>query len=1045
MLPSERWCRYALVACTVLGLLALARAAGASLTIDEAEGGDRQVLELMLAGDYRKALGAAQGVLAARQAGAGPEDPAVAAALIQLAQVREAAGDYAGMAQPAARAEAILSKRGDRPAGVARALLLQAQVRLWRGDLVEAGALARRAAALGRDAPAVAAEAGRRLGEIQLAAGDFETAENTCLEAGAKVGEQDIERARADLCTADAYVRKGFARLAPKTLQQASVTLAGALGDEHPESARALVRLADYYARTGEARRGERLFARAIELLERALGPQSRFVAEAGARLADLHHLAGEDAQAGPLYEKAYAAARQGLGDGDPDVAARGLNLAHFEACARGNFARAAELGAEAAAIEERALGSAHPEVGKALGELAQWQLASGDGGAAVRTLVRANDIIDRDLGRLLGLGSEAQKRVNSDYARWLTNLTVSLHLVAAPDDLEAARLALRTVLRRKGRVLDAMAGDLLEIRSELTPADLKLLRELGEARAAVAATEIGRVRRGSDGREGGTNGIDAHFVVGLFSRKLSDLEGQLGARSRALAGKLQPVEVGQVAQALPEGHALVEIVHFRPAKVRARRGEERHGAARYGAYVLHPDGTLDWADLGPAAPIDALVGRFRQLIVARSPETRQLARELDAALLRPLRPLLRGARSLFVSLDGQLHLLPLAALVDENGALQLETYAITYVTSGRDLLRFGRPAPAGGPPVIVAAPDFDAGAQGGAVPAAGAGSEGEGGGRGAMVDLTRMRFPPLPGTAEEAAALSSLVEGASVLTGAQASETALLAARGPRVLHVATHGFFLADRQGGLAGSRGLVLEETDAGAPQPARKLVELGEPLLRSGLALRGANAVWGYLGGGDDGLLTALEAASLDLYGTRLVVLSACETGIGEVGNGEGVYGLRRALAIAGAQTQVMSLWKVDDEATRDLMIAYYRGLAQGGGRAEALRQAQLAFLAERARAHPYFWAAFIASGDPRSLKGNPVVPRLTREPPHYEPPPVRLPPGTGGCGCRTGGRAPAPACWPLVAVLLAAGAARRAGCKLASRARRRYAAGRGAPS
>ncbi|MBA3242699.1 MAG: CHAT domain-containing protein, partial [Acidobacteria bacterium] len=143
-----------------------------------------------------------------------------------------------------------------------------------------------------------------------------------------------------------------------------------------------------------------------------------------------------------------------------------------------------------------------------------------------------------------------------------------------------------------------------------------------------------------------------------------------------------------------------------------------------------------------------------------------------------------------------------------------------------------------------------------------------------------------------------------------------------------------------------------------------------------------------GEGEDGILTALEAAGLDLWGTRLVVLSACETGLGEVKNGEGVYGLRRALVLAGSETQLMSLWQVSDAGTRDLMTAYYARLENGDGRTEALRQVQLAMLrgenlsagggqrglamsgatAKAKLSHPYFWAAFIPSGAWTNMDG-----------------------------------------------------------------------------
>ena len=158
-------------------------------------------------------------------------------------------------------------------------------------------------------------------------------------------------------------------------------------------------------------------------------------------------------------------------------------------------------------------------------------------------------------------------------------------------------------------------------------------------------------------------------------------------------------------------------------------------------------------------------------------------------------------------------------------------------------------------------------------------------------------------------------------------------------MLHIASHGFF-----------------RPDAAAPAE--------NPLLRSGLALAGANR----RDARDDGMLTALEASALNLWGTKLVTLSACDTGLGEVRNGEGVYGLRRAIVLAGAETLVMSLWPVSDYITRRTMTSYYTGLRAGLGRGEALRQAKLAMLARKGLQHPFYWASFIQSGEWASLDG-----------------------------------------------------------------------------
>jgi hypothetical protein len=208
----------------------------------------------------------------------------------------------------------------------------------------------------------------------------------------------------------------------------------------------------------------------------------------------------------------------------------------------------------------------------------------------------------------------------------------------------------------------------------------------------------------------------------------------------------------------------------------------------------------------------------------------------------------------------------------------------------------------------------------------------------------SRAVFTPLPGTASEARDIEGLLGNATVLTGERATEAAVKALDGPSILHVATHGFFLP-RPFAAGRSAGPAVEEG--------------GSPLLRSGLAFAGANVGSGETG--DDGILTALEAAGLRLSGTKLVVLSACDTGVGEVTVGEGVYGLRRALVLAGSESQVMSLWPVSDEGTRELMAAFYRALREGSGRTEGLRSAQLGLLANPDRAHPFYWASFILSG------------------------------------------------------------------------------------
>jgi CHAT domain-containing protein len=408
-----------------------------------------------------------------------------------------------------------------------------------------------------------------------------------------------------------------------------------------------------------------------------------------------------------------------------------------------------------------------------------------------------------------------------------------------------------------------------------------------------------------------------------------------------------------------------VEFFVYRHFNARAKAGE-RYGSPRYVAYVVRRQGAARWVELGEQAAIDATVTRLRAALRdRRRSDVKPLARAADKKVMRPVRRLLGQTTNVFLAPDGALNLLPFAALADETGRYLIERYSFSYLTSGRDLLRLEIKQPNKQSALVVANPDFGEDAKAGTAqerilkyrPGVKAAADGS-------VPLSEFYFPPLQGTAGEASALKMMMADAKLLTQAQATETALKQVSSPRILHIATHGFFLEGQPSPTG--EGRLLRPTGITSTNNRTE-----NPLLRSGLALAGANLQKG--GDGEDGILTAQEAAGLDLWGTKLVVLSACDTGVGEVKTGEGVYGLRRALVLAGSETQVMSLWPVSDAGTRDLMIGYYKRLLTGEGRTQALRQTQLEMLNRKDRgspnySHPYFWASFIQSGEWANLEG-----------------------------------------------------------------------------
>jgi CHAT domain-containing protein len=327
---------------------------------------------------------------------------------------------------------------------------------------------------------------------------------------------------------------------------------------------------------------------------------------------------------------------------------------------------------------------------------------------------------------------------------------------------------------------------------------------------------------------------------------------------------------------------------------------------------------------------------------------------------------LLAGHTRLFLAPDGDLTRVPFAALPGPGGRYLIDDYHLSYVTTGRDLLRHGAARPCDPrPPLVVADPDFDLAAS----PSPAVGDPAAFDGQSRDLERSGLAFRPLPGTRREGEKIAELLQ-VEPLMGDRALESTIKGHPSPGILHIATHGFFLPSLE--VDREREGEREAAWAQAEGSSRGFLGAGaeNPLLRSGLALAGANVRLrrGALPAeAEDGILNGEDVLGLDLLDNELTVLSACETALGDVLVGDGVHGLCRAFAIAGARTLVMSLWKVPDLHTRELMEDFYRRVLDGRPRADALREAQSAM---KARAPALLnWGAFICQGDPGPLQGN----------------------------------------------------------------------------
>jgi CHAT domain-containing protein/Tfp pilus assembly protein PilF len=695
------------------------------------------------------------------------------------------------------------------------------------------------------------------------------------------------------------------------------------LGDKHPEYATDLNNLGMLYFSKRNFERAEPLLQQALAIRRAALGDEHPATANSLHNLGVLYGSMGEYARAEPLYQRALAIFRAVLGEEHPDVSLTLQNLAAL-CVATKRYAQAMAFMQEAVAVDSRM-------IGRVFAGCSESQRM-----AFLRTLQRS-------------------------FAAYLT--LVRWHF---SDSLEKVQDSLDLVLRRKALAAEALAAQRDAVLGGRYPSLSPSLQELARLRTQIAQKTLSGP---------GPEGAIAHrqLLEEWVTRK-EELEADLARQipEMSLTQRLERAGRDEVAKAISPGAVLIELVRYDGFSF-------TFGwlSARYLAFVL-PAGALEelqMVDLGQAEPIDEMIAGFRAAHTGSGRDAKRVqpqiaagmsdGTELRKAVFDPLVAAFGDRKRLLFAPDGDLLQLPFEALPMDDGRHPIDEYRISYLSTGRDLLRFGAAsAVQSNAPLVAADPDFDLGS--GLANTAGV-DEGPGGRQSRDLDRGSLRFERLPGTRREGEQVAALLNVEPWLEGA-ALEARLKACQSPRILHIATHGFFLPDQERDPSGELPEEQPIGGQGSGQRAELLRQgLENPLLRSGLALAGANT-WlqekPLPAEAEDGLLTAEDVSGLDLLATELVVLSACDTGLGEVRVGEGVFGLRRAFVLAGARTLVMSLWKVPDKETQELMVDFYQRLLRGEPRAEALRGAQLAM--KKKHHDPFCWGAFICQGDPGPL-------------------------------------------------------------------------------
>jgi len=677
------------------------------------------------------------------------------------------------------------------------------------------------------------------------------------------------------------------------------------------------------------------LIGKALALREGAAGPESEMVASEINTLGSLAVVMGDRETAMALFDRGQAIWERTLGKDDPNVARSLANKGRLLSTA-GDYAGAKALFRRALSIRIGSFGPGHYLVARSLADLGRLAVAAGRYPEAERFFARALAIQQRDPQ---ARGPELASTLIDD-----ANLAL-----ATGHRVRAVHLALQGEAMARDHFLRTSRG-----LSEQDALRYETVRSTGldVALNALAADPS----RGAPDLSG-----PAARVWDEIIRSRGMVLDEMASRHRAVPAETSDHSgLAQVARRLSATDALVGFVKHGPP------GERRSGSApSYLALVLRPGGVSPVVvPIGGAQEIEAAIrdwqreaGTDPRLDPLHGGERRYLeaGRRLREAIWDPVAPRLKGLRRVFVVPDGAINVVNFAALPGDDGRYVIEgDPSIHYLSAERDIAVPRRPARSGGGLLALGGAEFDARP----TPSDG-------------VELTfnstppacrhfdALKFDSLPGSRREVDDIESLWKtpgGALGLTGPRATEGAFKrSAPGRRVLHLATHAYFLQNRcpsslSGDLPPEGGTTVGEN----------------PLLLSGLALAGANRRTEASAGEEDGILTAEEIGALDLSGVEWAVLSGCETGLGQVLAGEGVVGLRRAFRVAGVGTLIMSLWPVDDGAARIWMHYLYDGRLHGLSTVDAVRQASLRMIASQRSSggstHPYFWGAFVATGD-----------------------------------------------------------------------------------
>lgn len=606
-------------------------------------------------------------------------------------------------------------------------------------------------------------------------------------------------------------------------------------------------------------------------------------------------------------------------------------------------YQRAERYLSESLALREKWLGPYHPNVFKNLVYLADNYCALGNDSLALDYYNRGAEARHGFLSYIFTTASENQKLSFVSFYPPINS--AFLTFAGYHSDSATIASAYRMVLNSKNMVINELMAQKEITFCNFDSALTDLYDKRNEARTSISNLIL-------------RNDYQSADTINYWINRQDSLEADLSQACSVFRETMRQnnYTLSDIRKALPDNSVLFDYIRYQPTDI---NNPELDQPDIYSAFMIDKKNRFQFIPLGEADKIDSLIFAYRQLsdeaidefyfgdINANEKELNKIGQKLSKLVFEPLAKRINANSRIYIAPDGMLNLLPFHTLVEHDKYL-IEKYDICYLTSALDLLSDEEKSTGLKEAVIFSDPDYDSGLSGLVEP--------EDHLLNRVNGCYETEFPRLRYGHQEALELSDLLNQThefevTMFDGQNATEQALKAlASPPYLLHIITHGYYC--RSGND-----------------------QFSNPLLNSSLIFAGVNSTIHNRqpeSGSEDGILSAYEISGINLNGCELVALSACETGIGELSHDhtrqhEGVFGLRRAFRHAGAKSILLSLWKVPDKQTYELMNNFYQLWLKGKSKSNSIRQAMLTTLKESTikhkSTHPIFWGGFMLLGIP----------------------------------------------------------------------------------